>query len=150
MGMCGCLPPLMRAGFLAFELVHGFAACGMGIAQNLRLLLRPEAFLIAVGDDVGDDQNEDDEVEARLTHGINREAEDFEMRQMRAFRDKKHADEEQDEKAQDLIHTVLFQEGRHAVRQQNHGETREQNRNDHERHLVSLCRLAIDSAQGWG
>ncbi len=64
------------------------------------------------------------------------------MSQMRALSDEEYAHKKEDEQAQDLIHTVLLQKVCNLICQQNHCETRDQNRYDHERDLIggSACR----------
>jgi len=116
--------------------VHSFEACRCAVAADLGFLLRPEAFLITVGEDIGNDQNTDDQIEARFAHGVNREVKEFQMGQMGAFGHQQDADKEEDEKTEHFIHAVFLEEVRHGVGHKDHGQTRQDNGDNHERDLI--------------
>jgi len=117
---------------LSFACLKGRCA----VAADLGFLLRPEAFLVAIGQNIGNDQHADNQIEARFAHGVDREAKEFKMGQMRAFGDQQDADQKEDEQAEHFIHAVFLEEIRHRVSHKDHGQTREDNGDDHQRNLI--------------
>ena len=84
------------------------------------LALNFELIAIACLHDAGDNKDENHKVETRLRHGLNLKAKQAHMGKMATFGDQQYANDKQDEQADHLKHPVLFQKGRHAVRQNNH------------------------------
>ena len=64
------------------------AFCGcqsVNLTTYLRLALSPQGFLVTGGNDVGDNQNEDHQVEGGLLDGVDFEPENLHVRKVASF-----------------------------------------------------------------